>query len=200
MNLRALLDEWRALPPSVAWFRWRAKRVARHEGDEFSLVSITRADELGRLLEVARGRRHVVELGTGTAWTTIALALADRRRRVVSYDPAVREMRERYLSLAGSARERITFVELPGESGPLPGSPPVELLFIDSSHEREATLAEFGAWRDALAPGAIVAFHDYDEPAYPGVTEAVRELGLEGEVFGHLFVWRSPITRNPESA
>jgi hypothetical protein len=64
-------------------------------------------------------------------------------------------------------------------------------LFVDSSHDREQTLAEFGAWRDALAPGAVVAFHDYDEPAYPGVTEAVRELGLDGEVFGHLFVWRA---------
>jgi predicted O-methyltransferase YrrM len=200
MNLRALLDEWRALPPSVAWFRWRAMRLARRVGDEFSLVSVTRADELGRLLELARGRHEVVELGTGTAWTAIALALADRQQRVVTYDPTLRAEREHYLALAGSARERIALVAEPGESGPRPGSAPVELLFVDSSHEREATLAEFAAWRAALAPGAVVAFHDYDEPAYPGVTEAVRELGLEGEVFGHLFVWRSPITRNPESA
>jgi hypothetical protein len=46
--------------------------------------------------------------------------------------------------------------------------------------------------RHAAGPaGAIVVFHDYDEPAYPGVTEAVRELGLPGEVFGHLFAWRA---------
>jgi predicted O-methyltransferase YrrM len=191
VKLPALLAEWRVLPPAVAWFRLRARRVARKNGDEFTLRSVTRADELGRLIELARGRRHVVELGTGTAWTAISLALADRARVVVSYDPLVWDGRDEYLALAGSARERITLVEGPGENGPPPGAPPADLLFIDSSHDLEPTLAEFAAWRDKLAPGAIIAFHDYDEPAYPGVTEAVRHLGLEGEIYGHMFIWHS---------
>jgi predicted O-methyltransferase YrrM len=188
MNPRALFEEWRRLPPRVAWFRLRARRLARRTGDEFSRVSVTRTDELGRLLVLARGRRRVVELGTGTAWTAIALALADPRRRVVSYDPIAREERERYLDLAG-VREQIELIELPGESGPPDGAPPAELVFIDSSHEREETLAAFFAWSGHLTPGAVVAFHDYNEPQYPGVTEAVDELGLRGEVFGHLFIW-----------
>jgi predicted O-methyltransferase YrrM len=187
----ALLGEWRALPPSVAWFRMRARRLAERREDQFTLRSVTRADELGRLIELARGRRRVVELGTGTAWTTIALALADHARQVVSYDPLVWDGRDEYLALAGSARERIKFVREPGETGPPPGAPPAELVFIDSSHDREPTLAEFAAWREALAPQAVVVFHDYEEPAYPGVTEAVRELGLDGERFGHMFIWRS---------
>jgi predicted O-methyltransferase YrrM len=191
MGVRARAADWRALPPRVAWFRTRAERVARRIGDDFSRVSVTRADELGHLIKLARGKRFVVELGTGTAWTTVSLALADSNRTVVSYDPMVRDARERYLELAGSARDRITLVQQPGESGPRQGDPAAELLFIDSSHDREQTLAEVAAWREALAPGAIIAFHDYDEPAYPGVTEAVRELGLDGEVFGHLFIWRS---------
>jgi predicted O-methyltransferase YrrM len=191
MGVRARAADWRALPPRVAWFRTRAERVAKRSGDEFSRLSVTRADELAHLIKLARERRFVVELGTGTAWTTISLALADSGRTVVSYDPVVQDTRERYLELAGSARERIVLVQQPGESGPRPQDPPAELLFIDSSHDRDHTLAEFAAWRDALAPRAVVAFHDYDEPAYPGVTEAVRELGLDGEVFGHLFIWRS---------
>lgn len=190
MSLRERAFEWRTLPPKIAWFRTRAERVARRIGDDFSLLSVMRADELGHLITLARGRRFVVELGTGTAWTTVSLALADSARMVLSYDPVVWDTRERYLQLAGSARERISLVQQPGESGPRPDDPPAELLFIDSSHDREQTLAEFAAWRDTLAPGAVVAFHDYDEPAYPGVTEAVRELGVEGEAFGHLFVWR----------
>jgi predicted O-methyltransferase YrrM len=169
----------------------RARRLARQRGDEFTLGAATRADELGTLIELARGRTHVVELGTATAWTAISLALADRSREVVSFDPMYWDGRNEYLALAGSARERITLIEQPGEGGPQPGAPPAELLFIDSSHDREATLAEFAAWRHALAPGAVVVFHDYDEPAYPGVTEAVRELGLEGERFGHMFIWRA---------
>jgi predicted O-methyltransferase YrrM len=191
MKLRDLLGEWRWLPLSVVWFRARAHREALRADDKFTLLSVTRADELGRLIKLAHGRRYVVELGTATAWTAIALALADPQRRVVTYDPTVWEGRDRYLALAGSARQRIALVQQPGASGPPPDSPPVELLFIDSSHEREDTLAEFAAWREALAPGAIVAFHDYGEPAYPGVAEAVVALGLEGELFGHLFIWRS---------
>jgi len=175
----------------VAWFRMRARRLAERREDQFTLRSVTRVDELGRLIELARGRRRVVELGTGTAWTTIALALADHARQVVSYDPLVWDGRDEYLALAGSARERIKFVREPGETGPPPGAPPAELVFIDSSHDREPTLAEFAAWREALAPQAVVVFHDYEEPAYPGVTEAVRELGLDGERFGHMFIWRS---------
>jgi predicted O-methyltransferase YrrM len=191
VKLPALLAEWRALPPAVAWFRLRARRLATQKGDEFTLRSVTRADELGKLLELARGCRHVVELGTGTAWTAIALALADRAREVVSYDPLVWDGRDEYLALAGAARERIMLVKEPGENGPLPGAATADLLFIDSSHDLEPTLAEFRAWRDKLAPGAIVAFHDYDEPAYPGVTEAVRRLGLDGEIYGHMFIWHS---------
>jgi predicted O-methyltransferase YrrM len=192
MSVRPLLEEWRALPPRVALFRLRARRLARRTGDEFSPVSAMRTDELGRLLELARGRRAMVELGTGTGWTAIALALADGERRVLSYDPIARDERRRYLDLAGPAvSARIELLELPGESGPPPGAAATELLFIDSSHERAETLAAFGAWRDRLTPGAVVAFHDYDEPLYPGVSEAVRELGLEGEVFGHLFIWDS---------
>jgi predicted O-methyltransferase YrrM len=192
MNARALLEEWRALPPQVAWFRLRARRLARRTGDDFSLVSAMRTDELGRLLALARGRHTVVELGTGTAWTAIALALADARRRVISYDPVARGERERYLELAGAAvSDRIELLELPGESGPRAGAATPELLFIDSSHERDETLASFAAWRKRLTPGAVVAFHDYDEPLYPGVTEAVSQLGLRGETFGHLFIWTS---------
>ncbi|HEY7632434.1 MAG TPA: hypothetical protein VH817_17145, partial [Thermoleophilaceae bacterium] len=107
MSLRAAVAEWRALPLSVVRFRRRAGRVARSIGDDFTLLSVTRADELGHLIELARGRRFVVELGTGTAWTTVSLALADSGRRVVSFDPTVWDTRERYLELAGSARERI---------------------------------------------------------------------------------------------
>ncbi len=53
-------------------------------------------------------------------------------------------------------------------------------------------LAAFAAWRDALAPGAVVVFHDYRHPDYPGVRDAVRELALDGYEVGGVFVWRAP--------
>ena len=181
------------LPPRVALFYSRARRTAARTGDDWSLRSATPPRSLARLLRLAKGRRRVVEVGTGTAWTTAALALADRERHVLSFDPKAWPQRERYLRLAGAgATSRIELVEGGGEVGPGTRPWPVDMLFVDGSHERELTVRTFEAWRTALAPGAVVAFHDADNPDYPGVGEAIAELGLDGEVEGDVFVWRAP--------
>jgi predicted O-methyltransferase YrrM len=181
------------LPARVARFAWRANRYAHRIGDDFSLASAVRPAELAELLSIARGRATVVELGTGTAWSAIALALDDGARRVVSYDSVVRHERDAYLDLAGDgARARVDLRDEPDNRGPRAGEPPVELLFIDSSHDRESVLSAFRAWRSALALGAVVVFHDYDHPRYPGVREAVVELGLVGRGSGGMFVWGAP--------
>jgi predicted O-methyltransferase YrrM len=191
-NARLLLS-LRALPWRVARFYWRARRHAQRTADRFSLASAARPQELAQLLALADRREAVVELGTGTAWSAIALALGDRARRVVSYDPSVRAEREAYLDLAGPhARERIELRAEPDTRGPQLGDPAAELLFIDSEHEREPVLAAFRAWRHALAPGAVVVFHDYGHPDYPGVRLAVTDLGLDGHEVDGVFVWRAP--------
>ena len=142
---------------------------------------------MAELRRLARGRRNVVELGTGPGWTALALALADRRRRVTTYDPVVHDHRYEYAALAGDAAERVCWVTAPGTEAE---GEDVDLLFVDSTHEREPTVAEFRAWQPRLAPGAVVAFHDYDHPAFPGVRDAVEALGLSGEVRGGMFVTR----------
>jgi predicted O-methyltransferase YrrM len=183
----------RVLPARVARFWWHARRHARRTDDRFSLNSPARPVDLAELLACARDRTAVVELGTGTAWSAIALALDDRARRVVSCDPCVRPEREAYLDLAGrGVRERIDLRDEPDSVGPRPGDPLVQLLFIDSSHERESVVTAFRAWRDALAPDALVVFHDHGHPDYPGVRQAVAELELSGRKSGGLFVWRAP--------
>jgi predicted O-methyltransferase YrrM len=177
-----------ALPPRVAWFQLRARGLARRTGDTFSLTSVTRPRDLRTLLAVARGRRSVVELGTATGWTSISMALADGERMVLSCDVVQREQPQRYLALAGpDVRARITLAIRSGSAGP-PGDAPVDLLYIDSSHEREQTIAEVQAWRPVLRPGAAIVFDDYTHPGFPGVREAVAELGLPGQQHGTLFV------------
>jgi len=181
------------LPPRVAIFYSRARRAAARSGDEWSLESATGPRSLALLLRAARNRRRVVEIGTGTAWTTAALALADRERRVLSFDPTVWPERDRYLRLAGpEAAARIELVEGGGEDGPGERGWRPDMLFVDGSHDRDLTIRTFESWRPALAPGAVVAFHDYENPAYPGVSEAIAGLGLEGEARGDLFFWRAP--------
>jgi Methyltransferase domain len=196
-DLRLVLRAMLLLPPRVAWFYARAHVLARRRGDAFSLIAPTRPEDLSPLLRLAKGRRYAVELGTGTAWTAIALALADRHREVVTYDPRPHPLRVWYLNRAGDrAIARIHLRSLPGQSGPADGDPPAELLFIDiGGHTREDAVVAFLAWRDSLAPDAVVAFHDYG-PHSPGVAAAVAELGLRGHVAGQsLFVWERPSAR-----
>ena len=154
----------RGLSPRVARFLWRARWHAIRTGDVFSLDSAMRPAELAVLIALARGRGRVVELGTGTGWSAIALALDDRTRRVITYDPVVRPEREAYLAMVrDSVRDQVELRDERDTAGPRPGDA-AELLFIDSSHDRESVLAAFRAWRVALIPGAVVAFHDYGHP------------------------------------
>jgi predicted O-methyltransferase YrrM len=179
-----------ALPAPVARFHVRARRLARRTDDQFSLMSSTRPADLRTLLRLAGGSSRVVELGTATGWTAISLALAQADRTVISYDVVARPEPERYLGLVDeSVRARIELVTAPGAQGPLDETP-VGLLYIDSSHEREQTVAEVLAWRGVLHSGAYVVFDDYRHPEYPGVAEAIAELGLRGEQRGTLFVHR----------
>ena len=178
------------LPLRVMWFQWRARQLAWRTDDLFSFISVTRPEDMRLLLDSARGRRRVVELGTATAWTAITLALEDPQRHVVTYDLLDRPERDRYLALVGTdVRSRITLVIGPGSSGPRDPAP-IDLLYIDSSHEREETIAEVRAWQPYLQPGALVMFDDYGHPDYPGVREAIEQLGLDGEQRGELFVHR----------
>jgi predicted O-methyltransferase YrrM len=180
------------LPPRVAWFNVRARATARRIHDDAPKASL-RPEDLSILLGLANGRRTVVELGTRKAWTAIALALADKGRRVVTYDPIVQQPRDHYLALVGSdVRERITLVDLQGETGPIDGLCDVDFLLIDSSHARQATIREYVAWKPALAPGAIVVFDDYSHPDFPGVKEAVdADLKLDGHTAGLMFIHRA---------
>jgi hypothetical protein len=64
----------------------------------------------------------------------------------------------------------------------------VDLLYIDSSHDRAQTVAEVLAWRSALIPGSLIVFDDFTHPDFPGVREAIADLGLEGEQRGTMYI------------
>ena len=188
--LARLLASTRALPPRAALFQVRAMLRAARLGDDWALQSSPRPADVGALIRLARGRRTAVELGTATGWTAGALLLAEPGRRLASYDPVAREHRDAYLALLPQdARDRLELVRAPGHEARGEG---VELLFVDSSHDREATVQEVRAWQPRLAPGALVVLHDYGNPAYPGVAEAVAELGLDGRPHAGMYVWATP--------
>lgn len=181
------------LPPPAIRFYARALRHGRRSGDTVSLAIAARPRELAELLRAARGAATVGEVGTGTAWTAIVLALADRRRKVYSFDVDEHAQRVRYLALApAEARARLHLAIRDGRDGPPPELPLLDFLFIDSSHELEETLATFRLWSARLRAGGTVAFHDYDNESFPGVAQAVAELGLAGEERAGMYLWRKP--------
>ena len=188
--------ELRGSKPSVIVFTWRALRVARRTNDAFSLISVTRPRDVENILRLARGRDRVVELGTGTGWTTIALALDNPRRHVLSFDVQKRSV-DRYARLVSEdVQRRITFVVAPGSAGSRSGMQRhdlVDFLYVDSSHERDETIAEWRVWQPQLAPDAVVVFDDYESRDYPGVREAIEVLGLQGEPHGKLYVYRNGV-------
>ena len=54
---------------------------------------------------------------------------------------------------------------------------PIDVLFIDGSHDYDDVLADIDAWAPLLGPGAVVAFND---PYVPGVNRAIRERIASG--------------------
>ncbi len=193
------LHQLRVWPPRVAVFQARARLLALRAGDEFAPAASTRPAKLAALLSAADGKLRVAELGTAAGWTSISLLLADPRRTVVSHDIVRRPQLDMYLKLvASNVRRRLTFVCAPGEQGPQSPAP-VDLLYIDSSHELAQTIREARAWWPVLADGALVVFDDYTHPEYPGVREAVAALGLEGDQRDGFFLHRFAAAAQPST-
>lgn len=55
-----------------------------------------------------------------------------------------------------------------------------DFAFVDGAHDYESVKADIEKVRAALAPGGLIAFHDYKTPCHPGIEEAVGELIAEG--------------------
>ena len=182
-----------ALPPPVIGFYLRALWLGRRTGDTVSLAIAARPRDLCELLKAGRQAATVAEVGTGTGWTAIVLALARPDRQVHSFDVSEHEQRARYLELApAGVRARLHLALRDGREGPPAQLPELDFLFIDSSHELEETVATFRLWSQRLRAGAVAAFHDYDDEHYPGVRQAGGQLGLPGEQRAGMFVWRKP--------
>lgn len=77
--------------------------------------------------------------------------------------------------------------------------PPIGLLVIDGEHREHAVLNDFHAWQPYLAPGAIVAFDDYEPRIGAGVIKAVDQLVEAGQLHaGEIIGTRLYVTRAHE--
>lgn len=51
-----------------------------------------------------------------------------------------------------------------------------DFVFIDGSHDYESVKADILAWLPKIKPGGWLIMHDYDNPSFPGVRQAVNEF------------------------
>ncbi|WP_145241980.1 class I SAM-dependent methyltransferase [Urbifossiella limnaea] len=121
--------------------------------------------------EACRGR-DVLELGRHLGRSTTVAAVT--AKRVVSLDRADDGPADFWLQRYG-VRHKVwlrvgTFAAL----GPSSGGPFTACL-IDGAHDRDNVAADIANVVPHLAPGAVVGFHDHDDPNFPGVAEAVAE-------------------------
>lgn len=69
--------------------------------------------------------------------------------------------------------------------------PPRDLVFLDANHSTTAVAADIAAWLPTIAPGGVLAGHDWQQPS---VREAVMasEIGGEVRTMGSVWYWRKP--------
>lgn len=75
--------------------------------------------------------------------------------------------------------------------------PKIGLLVIDGEHTEPSVLQDFHSWQPHLAPGAIIAFDDYEPSRIgAGVIKAVDKLVTDGQLHeGQIIGSRLYITR-----
>lgn len=139
-----------------------------------------------RLSEVARGKR-VLEIGAFMGRSTISMAQTARVVEVIDpldgrATPSPGDTSEGLLANLDSygVRERVRIHAGTTEEVAPALRGPYDLIFIDGDHSRAALEVDITAALRLLAPGGLLAFHDYSSPVDPQVTIAVNELVNSG--------------------
>ena len=153
---------------------WRGMPV----GDDGLMVSTSlTGNETAALAGLAAGR-DVLEIGSAFGYSAVTMALAGATH-VTAVDPHVwlgsHEAMLANLDKAGVA-DRVTVVRAASPDA-LGGLGEFGLVFIDGDHGAAAVMADVEAARKVLAPGGVLAVHDYGEDCCcAGVRQALDAL------------------------
>ena len=167
---------WRDMPPGPGW-------------PPIS-TSLTGA-EANRLAELADGQ-DVLEVGSAYGYSACVMALAGARH-VTAVDPHtwLGSYDAMLSNLDACGVAGLVTVVRAASPGALAGLGPFGLAFIDGDHGAAAVMADVEAALKVLAPGGVLAVHDYLETCCcPGVQHALDALYPAGpsELVDTLFV------------
>jgi SAM-dependent methyltransferase len=134
------------------------------------------------LAELARGKR-VLEIGSYYGLSTVCLARTAEHVTAMDYfdgrgTPSPRNTLPEFTRNIDryGLTEKVAVCH-PNELTPLLD---YDLVFIDGAHDVESVQADIAKALTLLAPGGLLAFHDYAEETNPGVALAVNELLANG--------------------
>jgi SAM-dependent methyltransferase len=126
----------------------------------------------GALLWRIAAGRDMLELGTASGRSTVCLARS--ARRVVSVDVADQSEAAEWVRRFGCAN-RVEFRrgDAADVCSALSGS--FGLIFIDTLHDAASVTRDIASALPLLAPGGLLAFHDYPDLGWPDVRRVVDE-------------------------
>jgi predicted O-methyltransferase YrrM len=140
-----------------------------------------------------------LEIGAylGASSCYLAAGLADRGGRLYCVDTWQNETmpdgeRDTFAEFTANVRpvaDRITTVRKRRQDVvPSDVSAPIHLAFIDGDHGYDAVRCDFEIVARMIAAGGVVAFHDFGDPQFPGVTRVVGEALASGKWIQRGFV------------
>jgi predicted O-methyltransferase YrrM len=146
--------------------------------------------EQAALTRWARGRRSLLEIGTDEGANSLNLRRAmDQMAVLYLIDPFVPGRLGVNFSYLIARREvakcdngRVVFLRKKSEDAAKDWHEPLDLVFVDADHSKEAALGDWRSWAPHLVVGGVLAFHDarlfaggWTEESW-GSVQAVREI------------------------
>jgi predicted O-methyltransferase YrrM len=127
----------------------------------------------------------VIEIGSFRGRSISALAIGLRGvgsdAKIISVDPHLdqpsnREHVRTALAQLGEARRLVQFVGGSDEAARVLRPGCASLIFIDGDHSYRQVISDFENYRDLLAPGGCMVFHDYGFGAHTGQGDAQPDV------------------------
>lgn len=150
-------------------------------------------DEEGLLLydlaRKCRGRGVIVEIGSWKGKSTIFLAQGSKmgnKTKVYAIDPHRRCTFPEFQENIRQAKvdDIVTPLVMTSKAAAQNFQQPVELIFIDGSHEYDLVKLDFDLWFPKLVEGGIMVFHD--TLLYPGPRRIVRKFLFNSRQFKNI--------------
>jgi len=132
----------------------------------------------------------VVEIGAWRGVTTRNLALAAGQSPVIAIDWWRREKGDKnfaaFLRRTGDLSNVQHLRSTSGAAAKAWSRGAIRFIFIDAAHDYANVAHDIAAWRQHVAPGAILAMHDCDERGFAGCRLAIHEVADQFELFAHV--------------